>query len=152
MTSSRMLRLTDLTVLGVGLLLATTSASACSCAAFPADETKAATIAYGRADVVFLGVVTDVDSKFVALPPSRDTTFDVFVSWKGLSGHDRTVVRTAIDETACGFTFQKGGWYLVFANRDRRKGILWTNMCELTREEAKAKGLIDALDVLAKRE
>ena len=139
-------------VLGIGMFLGTQSAQACSCAAFPADETKAAKIALDRADVVFLGVVTDVRSKLVMLPPSRDATFDVYISWKGLSGHDQTVVRTAVDEAACGFKFQKRSWYLVFGNWDRKKKILRTNMCELTREESKAQGLIKALDALTQRE
>ena len=138
--------------LGVSLLLVADSAFACSCAAFPPDETKAAQIAYSRADVVFLGVVTNVDSGFARLPPSRDTTFDVFTTWKGLSGHEQTVVRTAIDEAACGFRFQERVWYLVFANWDRKKKVLWTNMCELTRTEAEAQGLIKALDDLVQQE
>ena len=158
MISNSMIRLlktkvtVTLGVFGFGLLGATTPVLACSCAAFPADETKAASIAFGRADVVFLGVATDVNAKFVRLPPARDTAFDVFTTWKGLSGHDQTVVRTAIDEAACGFRFRKRGWYLVFANWDRKREVLWTNMCELTRPESEAQGLIEALDALVQQE
>jgi len=66
------------------LILAPSVAVACTCAAFPDDEAKAAAIAYARADVVFLGVVTSIKSKWWQLPIAvRDTTFDVREAWKG---------------------------------------------------------------------
>ena len=130
------------------LLFVSPSTFACSCAAFPADEAKAIAIAYSRADVIFLGVAIDVRAKWQLPLRVRDTTFVVEASWKGLGGDDGTIVRTAISETACGFKFRKRGRYLVFANWDPRKGILWTNLCELTREESNAQGLIKELDAL----
>jgi hypothetical protein len=149
--SKRIVREHELAVvwfLAIGLLLASSSSFACSCAVYPADEAKAVAMAYGRADAIFLGVVTAVKSKILLPLPVRDATFEVMVSWKGLSGFDRTVVRAAISESACGFKFRKQGRYLVFANWDSKKGILRTNMCELTREESEAQGLIKELDAL----
>ena len=133
-------------LLTVGSLLVSPRSFACSCAAFPADEAEAAAIAYGRADVVFVGIVTSVKKRFQMPLPVRDATFDVSQSWKGVSEFDGTVVRSAIGEIACGFKFRKGSRYLVFANWVPDHGVLWTNMCELTREESKAGTLIKELD------
>lgn len=135
-------------LLAISFLLVSPSTFACSCAPYPADEAKAVAIAYSRADVIFLGVATDVRSKLLLPLRVRDTAFEVVASWKGLGGDDGTIVRAAISEMACGFKFVKRGRYLVFANWDPGTGVLWTNMCELTREESKAQGLIKELDAL----
>jgi hypothetical protein len=132
--------------LAVSLLLVSSRSFACSCAAFPADEAEAVAIAYGRADVVFVGIVTSVKKRFQLPLPVRDATFDVSQAWKGVSEFDGTVVRSAIGEIACGYKFRKGSSYLVFANWVPDQGVLWTNMCELTREESKAETLIKELD------
>jgi hypothetical protein len=148
-TSIRILTARKLLVvrlLAVGLLLVSPRSFACSCAAFPADEAEAAAIAYGRADVVFVGIVTSVKKRIQLPLPVRDATFDVSQSWKGISEFDGTVVRSAIGEIACGFKFRKGSSYLVFANWVPDQGVLWTNMCELTRTESKAGTLIRELD------
>ena len=135
-------------LLAIGFLLISPRTFACSCAPFPADEAKAAAIAYGRADVIFLGVATGVTTKLLLPLRVRDTTFEVIASWKGLGSNDAIVVRAAISEMACGFKFRKRGRYIVFANWDPDTGSLWTNLCELTREESHAQGLIKALDAL----
>ena len=105
-------------------------------------------MAYARADVIFLGSVTGTQSSKLRALSVRDVSFDVLVSWKGLSGHSGAVVRTAKGELACGFKFRRRGRYLVVAYWDTDQNVLWTNMCELTRKEAEARDLIAALDKL----
>ena len=138
-------------LLVVSLLMIAPRSFACTCAPYPADEAKATAIAFGRADVIFLGIATGVKSKLLLPLRVRDTTFEVIASWKGGGGEEAIVVRAAISEMACGFKFRKGGRYLVFANREPDKGILWTNMCELTRAESQAQGLMKALDTLKRQ-
>ena len=135
-------------LLAISCLLFSPSSFACTCMPYPADEAKAVAMAYGSANVIFLGVATATKSKLLLPLRVRDTTFEVIKSWKGLGGNDAIVVRAAISEMSCGFKFHKGDRYLVFANWDPDNGSLWTNMCELTREESQAQGLIKALDTL----
>jgi hypothetical protein len=109
-------------------------------------------MAYERADAVFLGTVTDVRSKRLQPLSVRDASFEVTSTWKGLSSYDGAVVRSADGELACGFNFRKSSRYLVFAHWDAGQGILWTNMCELTRKASEATGMIKVLDELKERE
>lgn len=133
-------------------LITSTDSFGCSCAAYPDDEAKAARLAYTQADAVFLGSVTRIKSRPIHWPPVRDSFFDVEKFWKGHRWIEDTVVRSAMSETACGFKFRKGTRYLVFAYWDEKRGILWTNMCELNREESEAQGLIRELDSLESTE
>ena len=106
-------------------------------------------MAQGLADAIFLGTVTEMGSGQWRNLTIRDATFRVSRSWKGLNGRDVAVVRSAASEISCGFEFRKTRRYLVFAHW--QDGILWTNMCELTRMESEAQGLIKALDNLKQR-
>lgn len=153
--SRKIFRIRDMSsvcLLAFSLLLFGSSALACSCAPYPADEAEAVAMAYERADAVFLGTVTGVRSKRLQPLSVRDATFELSSSWKGLSSYDGAVVRSADGELACGFNFRKSNRYLVFAHWDADQGILWTNMCELTREESEATGLIKVLDELKEQE
>ena len=134
------------------VFLAPHSASACSCMAFPDDEAEAAAMAYGMADAVFLGEVTEIRSRRLTFMAFRDASFDVLQAWKGLDGSNPAVVRSAKGEIACGYRFQKPGKYLVFAYWDSDRQILTTSMCDLTREASKAAGLIRELEKISPRE
>lgn len=132
------------------IVLASSEALACSCAAYPEDAAKAAAKAYQQADAIFLGAVIAVKAKRLRLPPVRETTFDVLDAWKGLSGDNVALVRSVIGETACGYKFRKSGKYLVVAHWDAKREVLTTNMCELNRKESEAQGLISELDKLSR--
>lgn len=136
-----------LTGLVLGFITSTDSFG-CSCAAYPEDDSQAAGLAYAQADAVFLGAVTKIKTRPFHWPPVRDFFFDVEKFWKGHRWIEDTTVRSAISETACGFDFRKGTRYLVFAYWDEKRGMLWSNMCELNRKESEAQGLIEALDKL----
>jgi len=129
------------------VILAPSMAVACTCAAFPDDEAKAAAIAYTLADVVFLGAVRDIKTKRWQQPIAvRETTFEVLEVWKGLSGRNPVVVRSAMGSLACGYKFDKPGEYLVFAYWDVEHQILTTSMCDLTRKASEAGGLVRELN------
>lgn len=133
----------------VAAVLSADSASACSCAAYPDDVGKAVALAYRNADVVFLGSAVSVKRKIIRMPPVRETTFEVHKSWKGLSeGVASALVRTTIGESACGYSFERRGRYLVFAQWLSNAEILTTNLCELTDKEARALDRIAELEKL----
>ncbi len=139
-------------VSAIGLLavlaIASNTAVACSCMAFPADIDKAISMAFAHADVIFLGTVQKTQKKMFRYPPARETDFLVKTSWKGLHA-DRTKIRSNIGEIACGYKFRKPGTYLVFAYWDLKAEILTTSFCDLNRREEVAKSAIEALNKIA---
>jgi hypothetical protein len=108
-------------------------ASACSCAPLPSVAE-----ARSRAQAVFEGVVTKVEP----LSPTRESgaktagghaltrvTFSVLGIWKG----DVPAALT-IETAGCGFAFQDGRSYVVYAYPDGTGGALATNLCTRTRD------------------
>lgn len=130
-------------------------AEACSCAPYPNDLKKAVTMAYAQGNGIFevggifLGDVTAIHERTDGPLRQYEVTFSVRDRWKG-SIPDIISVRTNVGEIACGYKFQKGNSYLVFAHWDEHRQQLMTSYCDLTRSEAKAKDAIDLLDHLRK--
>jgi hypothetical protein len=100
-----------LTVLGVVFLLPPDCASACSCAMPPGSRD-----ALADSDAVFSGEVVAVEQgTATATSPGYDTaTLRVSEAWKG-SGRGTLEVRTPSQGTACGYRFEEGREYLVYA-------------------------------------
>jgi MYXO-CTERM domain-containing protein len=74
----------------------------------------------------------------------HDVHFEVLRSWKGATGY--VVVRTRGQRTACGYPFEVGHTYMVFADRGE-DGSLWVSSCGRTRpsQESEAdRALLDA--------
>lgn len=126
------------------------AAYACSCMVFPTDLEKAMAMAYARADVVFLGDVTATRNTLLGLLRQREVTFSVRDHWKG-SIPDTLLVRTNIGEIACGYDFEKGNSYLVFAYWDPLRKHLTTSFCDLNRVAATAGDAISVLNRLTNR-
>lgn len=109
-----------LAVLAGVLLASITLASACSCLASgsPQESLEAA-------DAVFTGEVTQIRS----VGQTYHVTFDVSERWKG---PNKTVldVSTATSSAACGYGFQEGEAYLVYAHEDSDR--LKTGICSRT--------------------
>lgn len=65
----------------------------------------------------------------------RSITFEVEKTWKGVEGKSVHVV-TALNSTSCGFAFEEGKSYLVYANLVGGDGLdansLTTNICTRT--------------------
>lgn len=103
---------------------------ACSCVPPAPPEQVLA-----RADAVFAGTILDVDT--FALPLLDRSTVPVRVTievnkvWKG-GVSERVVIRTARDEAACGYNFNVGDDYLVYAHPSEY-GLV-TGLCERTTE------------------
>lgn len=114
----------------------------CVCAADGPDDAGAVLSARNDADAVFLGRVVRIER--IRLPGDadaefgdwREATFEVSRSWKG--GNDaRTRVRTPWHAALCGFPFERGGEYLIYA-RVADDGRLRTDACTRTRTRARA--------------
>jgi hypothetical protein len=113
-------------VLTFGLLLQTGRAEACSCVPAPgALEARA------DSDAVFAGRV--ISQRRVAEPDSYArirVLFRVHRVWKGSMNRYR-IIWTADNSATCGYGFQTGRSYMVYAQRERN--TLNTNLCSRTK-------------------
>ncbi|MBI2499106.1 hypothetical protein HYV88_02590 [Candidatus Woesearchaeota archaeon] len=104
---------------------------ACSCIApgTPLEELD-------RSDAVFSGKVLSIeDTGGYNEVKSRDVVFELYTSWKSsFKLYDTVKVRTARDSAACGYGFQKGEEYLVYAYKYSDSGnMLSANICSRTK-------------------
>ncbi len=112
-----------LLVLALVTLITPDSAAACSCIS-PASPA----IELARSDAVFSGKVVDIGGPMADAPfeSAVRVSFKVYRVWKGpVSG--TLTVGTAENDAACGYKFENGGEYLVYASGSR--GGLTTNLC-----------------------
>jgi hypothetical protein len=102
---------------------------ACSCA--PPPEPKKA---LEQAKAVFLGEVTKIEED----GQNRTVTVKVERWWKGGDTAEVTV-STAKDGAACGYGFQKGMKYLVYATGGEKDKPLRASLCSRTRPSEAAE-------------
>ena len=101
------------------LLLAPPTASACSCLALSFEEQRE------RASAIFEGRV-DVDR---VEGSERVLVLRVTQAWRGIE-HETVEVRTPTQSAACGFSFEVGQHYLVYASGEG--GALQVSLCSRT--------------------
>ncbi|HYO14304.1 MAG TPA: hypothetical protein VE685_14000 [Thermoanaerobaculia bacterium] len=106
---------------------------ACSCIEPPPPQEAAR-----QAAAVFSGTVVSV----TALETQREVRIRVEMVWKGTPCGEITIF-TPLSEDFCGFNFQTGVSYLVYAEQ-LQQGELSTNLCTRTKPTALA-----AEDILA---
>ena len=87
--------------------LAAAPAEACSCAEVGLEQ------AIAGADAIFEGVVDSIEVD--ASADVRVVRFAVTQAWRGVMT-ERIEVRTHVSEAACGYTFEIGRAYLVYAS------------------------------------
>lgn len=138
-----------LTLCAAACLLQTPAAVGCMCVKSP--DVPAA---LGRADAVFAGVIVGKQDAAAenAMLSSMDPIayfFDVTDVWKGAVG-DTAVVTTARHSASCGYPFELGRSYIVYATYSRTvEGELRTNLCtrthptDLPENDAEALNAID---------
>jgi hypothetical protein len=102
---------------------------ACSCAAPPPPKK-----ALEAAAAVCLAEVVKVEEE----GQSRMVTLKVEKWWKG-GDTTELVVSTAKSGAACGYGFQKGQRYLVYAGRSDKDKPLHVSLCSRTRTEKEAQ-------------
>jgi len=108
------------------IVFSSQKAFACSCLGRNTPVTE-----YKQVDAVFVGTVSKLgrrDSTFSDLRAS----FTISEGLKG-AGSENIDVYTSSQGTACGFPFEEGSTYLVYAHRDPQTKELSTSICGRTR-------------------
>lgn len=131
------------------LMSAATEALACSC-----WQKSSVCNAFGNANAVFIGKVIEGKSaermSDMLKAGTRDLTFKFKVS-RGFVGAkvDQTIeVHTGFGFGDCGFPFEKGEEYIVYAYQSGDNKVLSTGICTRTTHISRAQEDIDGLDVL----
>lgn len=129
-----------LVAVSVALTALPQQAFACTCAPpeSPTDELE-------RSTAVFAGKVTALEAPTGKITSSADpveVTFRVYTVWKGPSS-DTLTITTARSSISCGYEFEIGHEYLVYA-RDK-KDDLKVSLCSRTKSLARAGGDLAAL-------
>lgn len=117
------------------------AAVACSCL-----EPGPARIELQRADAIFVGEVHEI----APIAPHPDVLgyrvyFRVSAAWKGALAGGEIRVQTNENGGMCGYRFEKGERYLVYASLSRDRSELWTSICSRTRSVMDAKLDLDSL-------
>lgn len=126
------------------LTIETESAYACSCApSGPLDEelTNAAAVFTGK--VVGLAEPIGGFGPISSADPIK-VTFQVYTVWKG-SVSQTTTITTARSGASCGYTFEKGGEYIVYAHGPENN--LSVSLCSRTQPLATTEDDLAALGV-----
>jgi 5-hydroxyisourate hydrolase-like protein (transthyretin family) len=119
------------------ITIVTVDAAACSCmfgGAAPCSE-------YWKTDTIFEGTVVG-ESKVKVVEGSfkfekRLVRFDLVESFRGAQGAQLEVI-TGWGGGDCGYEFERGETYLVYAYRDEKDNRLYTSICSRTRPLADA--------------
>jgi hypothetical protein len=117
-------------------LVVPTEIIACSCA-----DSESPCEAYGGASAVFTGIVTggsiilikDGDDEYQQLKVS----FVIEENFRGVEGAQTEVI-TGLGGGDCGFHFERGERYLVYAHRIEQDKRLYTGICSRTRSLSEA--------------
>ena len=132
------------------LLLAPPSpAWACSCV--PPDPPP---IAFANMEAVFVGNVTQISDPswpggLVSSADPVRVVLQVNDSWKGVTTAT-VLVETAVSGASCGYTFDVGRQYVVYAYDHDNNGVWATNMCTRTNDVANAAADLTYLNTLPK--
>ncbi|KGP72767.1 hypothetical protein [Pontibacillus yanchengensis] len=105
--------------------LTPTTVKACSCVMPPSVDEEVEVSA-----AVFTGEVIDIEKK----SRSRKVTFEVSNTWKGVTKSE-IVITTGLNSADCGFPFEVGESYLLYANESSMyEGVaeLSTTICDRT--------------------
>lgn len=117
------------------------TASACSCIPPGPPEEE-----LNESDAVFAGSVTTIEDRssggIVSSSRPLYVTFDVTETWKGPSNTMLTVI-TAASSASCGYPFQEGQKYLVYAYS--RNDDLHVSLCSRTAPLSEAQQDLNAL-------
>lgn len=112
--------------LALSALFAADAALACSCGPLPEPRQ-----AMDQATAVFTGTVLGITQE----DNRRLVRLRVEGSWKGTRCEEVTV-STGLGDSDCGYAFQEGQTYLIYAERQR--GRLGTSICTRTKASAEA--------------
>lgn len=124
-------------------------AYACSCAV-PAGASSRELVRQelSYSEAVFAGRVVDIDGPLIPTSSAAPlkVTFRVSEAWKG-ARHETLDVQTAVSDVSCGYPFDGGESYLVFASKGMfyEEGMLEAGLCGNTRPLSEAGKTLDTL-------
>lgn len=124
----------------VASLCSAAPALACSCVFPTVEQAKQDAVA------LFEGLVTSVVDAPASGPdayPEHSVTLRVARSWRGLEQQEQVTLRTAKEGATCGYAFEVGTSYLVYAGG--APGKLEVNSCGRTRRLSEASEDLAAL-------
>lgn len=129
-------------LLVISILAWPTGALACSCELQPKDMHEALKSAREKADAIFHGRVAGIEPVYAAPGSKRlrlhRVTFKVTETFKGTVAPQQVVTTYRPDGIGCGYLFEEGAEYLVYARADAPAG-LETSMCSRTQPADKAR-------------
>ncbi len=133
--------------LALAVLLLPREAAACSCESEPSDLASALLRARKRADAVFVGRVRVIDFEPTSGRRGLNVvTFDVAQTFKGPAHKQHVVMTIPFDGATCGYPFEVGEDYLVYADKDEKPtGRFITSWCSRTQLAAHARLETEAL-------
>lgn len=118
------------------LLSYASSVSACSCVETPGVEA-----ALEQSDAVFHGKVLDIRENTGKYRYGRHVLFEVMKTWKGIED-SQVIIKTGLGGGDCGFDFQVGQEYVVYAYESEMYGdekALVAIICSRTAEIGEAE-------------
>lgn len=122
-------------LLVIGLLAWPMGALACSCELQPKDLHEALKSARDKADAIFRGRVARIEPVYAApgsnRPRLHQVTFAATETFKGKVAPQQVVTTYRPDGIGCGYLFEEGVEYLVYAHADTPAGLA-TSMCSRT--------------------
>jgi len=112
------------------VLLGCTLSWACDCAANPPPKE-----ALKKATAVFSAKVVKIEEAGL----QRSVSLEVLRAWKGVE-EKKLVVSTAKSSASCGYAFQEGKTYLIYAYQEDKAPMLRVSQCSRTQTLDKAEG------------
>ncbi|MFY0569017.1 hypothetical protein ACN28E_35065 [Archangium lansingense] len=135
-------------LLVISLLAWPTDALACSCELQPKDLHEALKAARKKADAIFRGRVVGIEPEYAAPDSKRlrlhRVAFEVTETFKGRVAPRQVVTTYRPDGIGCGYLFEEGIEYLVYAGTGAPAG-LETSMCSRTQPADEARIELDSL-------
>ena len=123
-------KLTIASFLLIPLVVTANTKEACACSCLPPGPPKSE---LDRSEAVFAGKVMRIRRKNSEVR----VKFKVMTSWKG-EVNKKQVITTQINSAACGYSFERGQQYLVYASK-LGSNLLSTNICSRTKLLANAQ-------------
>ncbi|WP_088044277.1 hypothetical protein [Bacillus sp. EAC] len=92
---------------------------------------------FSQSKAVFSGKVIDIKTTKFSNPNYKKVLFEVSKTWKGITS-SQVIIQTGLSGGDCGFNFNKGEIYIVYARNSTMYGenykSLTTTICDRTKE------------------